>query len=158
MNEAEKKHEVIEDAKLSNGALVEAEARKYTLRTARQAIQRKETAIQKRQERITALQLENQGERAAIRDLETICIYLQSQEVMKKLDELRTAGSTIETEQINKALEFLTLVGDAFSLLSVQQLAEAVNGAAEQTGALAALAQAQFDEATAPVKSGESET
>ena len=127
MNEQEKKNEFIEGTKLSNGDLVEAEARKYTLRSARQAIQRKETAIQKRQERITALQLENQEDRGAIRDLEAICIYLQSQEVMKKLAELKTTGSTVDTEQINKALDFLALVGDAFDMLSIQKLAEVVS-------------------------------
>ena len=151
MNEQEKKNEFVEGTKLSNGDLVETEAHKYTLRSARQAIQRKETAIQKRQERITALQLENQEDRAAIRDLETICIYLQSQEVMKKLAELKTTGSTVDTEQINKALDFLALVGDAFDMLSIQQLAEVVNGAANHAGALAVEAQEVFDAATEPL-------
>ena len=151
MNEQEKKNEFIESTKLSNGDLVEAEARKYTLRSARQAIQRKETAIQKRQERITALQLENQEDRGAIRDLEAICIYLQSQEVMKKLAELKTTGSTVDTEQINKALDFLALVGDAFDMLSIQQLAEVVNSAADKTGALAVEVQEALDAVTEPL-------
>lgn len=151
MNEQEKKNEFIEGTKLSNGDLVEAEARKYTLRSARQAIQRKETAIQKRQERITALQLENQEDRGAIRDLEAICIYLQSQEVMKKLAELKTTGSTVDTEQINKALDFLALVGDAFDMLSIQQLAEVVNSAADKTGALAVEVQEALDAVTEPL-------
>ena len=156
MNEHEKKNEFIEGAKLANGSLVESEAQKYTIRTARQAIRRKETAIQKRQERITSLQLENQDDRTAIRDLETICIYLQSQEIMKKLGELHSAGSTVDTEQINKALDFIALVGDAFSVLSVQQLAEAINGAADQAGALAFEVQEQYDSDVGEIKTNES--
>ena len=79
MNEAQKKKaELVEEAKQETGAA--GDSRKYSLRGARLAIQRKEAAIQKRSEKITQLQLENQQDREDIRRLKTICAELQARE------------------------------------------------------------------------------
>lgn len=149
MNEAEKKKaEFVEEARLESGPVREDAAPKYTLRSARLAIQRKETAIRKRKEKITNLELDNQEDREAIRQLETICTQIQAQEVMQKITELQNSGGTVETEQINRAFEFLSLVGDAFESLSVQQMAEAVQGAASQISAIAADIQNTYEQKT----------
>ena len=49
------------------------------------------------------------------------------------------------TDQINRALELLALVGDAVDALSVEQMAQAVQGAASQA-AIAADAQETYEQ------------
>ena len=144
MNEQEKKKaELVEEAKQETGAA--GDSRKYSLRSARLAIQRKEAAIQKRSEKITQLQLENQQDREDIRALKTVCAELQAQEVKKKIARMQTKGTTVDTDQINRALELLALVGDAAESLSVEQMAQAVQGAASQA-AIAADAQETYEQ------------
>ncbi len=156
MNEAEKKKaELVEEARLETGAVGE-DAQKYTMRSARLAIQRKETAIRKRKEKITQLELDNQEDQEAIRQLETICTRLQSQEIMQKLSEIHDKGATVETEQINRALELLALVGDAVEALSVEQMALAVQSAASQA-AIAAEAQDAYEQKKVCVSSEDTE-
>ena len=147
MNEAEKKKaELVEEARQETGAA--GDSRKYSLRGARLAIQRKEAAIQKRSEKITQLQLENQQDREDIRRLKTVCAELQAREVKKKIAQMQTKGATVDTDQINRALELLALVGDAVDALSVEQMAQAVQGAASQAQELAEEAQAVYSENT----------
>lgn len=156
MNEAEKKKaELVEEARQETGAAGE-DAQKYTMRSARLAIQRKETAIRKRKEKITQLELDNQEDHEAIRQLETICTRLQSQEIMQKLSEIHDKGATVETEQINRALELLALVGDAVEALSVEQMALAVQSAASQA-AIAAEAQDAYEQKKDCVSSEDTE-
>ena len=156
MNEAEKKKaELVEEARQETGAAGE-DAQKYTMRSARLAIQRKETAIRKRKKKITQLELDNQEDQEAIRQLETICTRLQSQEIMQKLSEIHDKGATVETEQINRALELLALVGDAVEALSVEQMALAVQSAASQA-AIAAEAQDAYDKKKVCVSSEDTE-
>ena len=156
MNEAEKKKaELVEEARQETGAAGE-DAQKYTMRSARLAIQRKETAIRKRKEKITQLELDNQEDQEAIRQLETICTRLQSQEIMQKLSEIHDKGATVETEQINRVLELLALVGDAVEALSVEQMALAVQSAASQA-AIAAEAQDAYDKKKVCVSSKDTE-
>ncbi|MBR3418213.1 MAG: hypothetical protein IKG82_05940 [Oscillospiraceae bacterium] len=156
MNEAEKKKaELVEEARQETGAAGE-DAQKYTMRSARLAIQRKETAIRKRKEKITQLELDNQEDQEAIRQLETICTRLQSQEIMQKLSEIHDKGATVETEQINRALELLALVGDAVEALSVEQMALAVQSAASQA-AIAAEAQDAYEQKKVCVSSEDTE-
>ena len=144
MNEAQKKKaELVEEARQETGAA--GDARKYSLRGARLAIQRKEAAIQKRSEKITQLQLENQQDKENIRTLRTICAEIQAQEVKRKLTRMQSKGATVETEQINRALELLALVGDAMDAMSVQQMAEAVQGAASHASEIAADAQEAYE-------------
>ena len=146
MNEAEKKKaEFVEEARLESGAVREDAIQKYTLRSARLAIQRKEAAILKRKEKITRLELDNQEDHEAIRQLETICTQIQAQEVMQKINEINANGATVETEHINRALEFLSLVGDAFESLTVQQMAKAVQGAVGQASEIAVDAQEVYE-------------
>lgn len=155
MNEQEKKKaELVEEAKQETGAA--GDSRKYSLRSARLAIQRKEAAIQKRSEKITQLQLENQQDREDIRQLKTVCAELQAQEVKKKIARMQTKGATIETDQINRALEFLALVGDAAESLSVEQMAQAVQGAASQA-AIAADAQETYNQGIVSPQTDETE-
>jgi len=143
MNEAQKKKaELVEEARQETGAA--GDARKYSLRGARLAIQRKEAAIQKRSEKITQLQLENQQDREDIRQLKKVCAELQAKEVKKKIAQMQTKGATVETDQINRALELLALIGDAVDALSVEQMAQAVQGAASQA-AIAADAQDTYE-------------
>ena len=156
MNEAEKKKaELVEEARQETGAVGE-DAQKYTIRSARLAIHRKETAIRKRKEKITQLELDNQEDQEAIRQLETICTRLQSQEIMQKLSEIHDKGATVETEQINRALELLALVGDAVEALSVEQMALAVQSAASQA-AIAAEAQDAYEQKKDCVSSEDTE-
>ena len=156
MNEAEKKKaELVEEAWQETGAAGE-DAQKYTMRSARLAIQRKETAIRKRKKKITQLELDNQEDQEAIRQLETICTRLQSQEIMQKLSEIHDKGATVETEQINRALELLALVGDAVEALSVEQMALAVQSAASQA-AIAAEAQDAYEQKKVCVSSEDTE-
>ena len=156
MNEAEKKKaELVEEARQETGAAGE-DAQKYTMRSARLAIQRKETAIRKRKEKITQLELDNQEDQEAIRQLETICTRLQSQEIMQKLSEIHDKGATVETEQINRALELLALVGDAVEALSVEQMALAVQSAASKA-AIAAEAQDAYEQKKVSVSSEDTE-
>ncbi len=156
MNEAEKKKaELVEEARQETGAAGE-DAQKYTMRSARLAIQRKETAIRKRKEKITQLELDNQEDQEAIRQLETICTRLQSQEIMQKLSEIHDKGANVETEQINRALELLALVGDAVEALSVEQMALAVQSAASQA-AIAAEAQDAYEQKKVCVSSEDTE-
>ncbi len=156
MNEAEKKKaELVEEARQETGAAGE-DAQKYTMRSARLAIQRKETAIRKRKEKITQLELDNQEDQEAIRQLETICTRLQSQEIMQKLSEIHDKGATVETEQINRVLELLALVGDAVEALSVEQMALAVQSAASQA-AIAAEAQDAYEQKKVCVSSEDTE-
>lgn len=144
MNEAQKKKaELVEEARQETGAA--GDARKYSLRGARLAIQRKEAAIQKRSEKITQLQLENQQDREYIRQLKKVCAELQAKEVKKKITQMQTKGTTVDTDQINRALELLALVGDAVDALSVEQMAQAVQGAASQA-AIAADAQETYEQ------------
>lgn len=155
MNEAEKKKaELVEEAKQETGAA--GDARKYSLRGARLAIQRKETAIQKRSEKITQLQLENQQDREDIRRLKTVCAELQAREVKKKIAQMQTKGATVDTDQINRALELLALVGDAVDALSVEQMAQAVQGAASQA-AIAADAQETYEQKIVSPQTDETE-
>ena len=58
---------------------------------------------------------------------------------------MQTKGATIETDQINRALELLALIGDAAESLSVEQMAQAVQGAASQA-AIAADAQETYEQ------------
>ncbi len=156
MNEAEKKKaELVEEARQETGAAGE-DAQKYTCLSARLAIQRKETAIRKRKEKITQLELDNQEDQEAIRQLETICTRLQSQEIMQKLSEIHDKGANVETEQINRALELLALVGDAVEALSVEQMALAVQSAASQA-AIAAEAQDAYEQKKVCVSSEDTE-
>ena len=104
----------------------------------------RQAAIQKRSEKITQLQLENQQDREDIRQLKKVCAELQAQEVKKKIAQMQTKGATIETNQINRALELLALIGDAAESLSVEQMAQAVQGAASQA-AIAADAQETYE-------------
>ena len=145
----------MEEARQETGAAGE-DAQKYTMRSARLAIQRKETAIRKRKEKITQLELDNQEDQEAIRQLETICTRLQSQEIMQKLSEIHDKGATVETEQINRALELLALVGDAVEALSVEQMALAVQSAASQA-AIAAEAQDAYEQKKVCVSSEDTE-
>ena len=107
-------------------------------------IEAKEAAIQKRSEKITQLQLENQQDREDIRQLKKVCAELQAQEVKRKTAQMQTKGTTVDTDQINRALELLALVGDAAAALSVEQMAQAVQGAASQA-AIAADAQDTYE-------------
>ncbi len=155
MNEQEKKKaELVEEAKQETGAA--GDARKYSFRGARLAIQRKEAAIQKRSEKITQLQLENQQDREDIRALKTVCAELQAQEVKKKIARMQTKGTTVDTDQINRALELLALVGDAAAALSVEQMAQAVQGAASQA-AIAADAQETYNQGIVSPQTDETE-
>ena len=58
---------------------------------------------------------------------------------------MQTKGATVDTDQINRALELLALVGDAVDALSVEQMAQAVQGAASQA-AIAADAQETYEQ------------
>ena len=58
---------------------------------------------------------------------------------------MQTKGATVDTDQINRALELLALVGDAVDALSVEQMAHAVQGAASQA-AIAADAQETYEQ------------
>ena len=91
-----------------------------------------------------------------IRQLKKVCAELQAQEVKKKIARMQTKGATIETDQINRALEFLALVGDAAESLSVEQMAQAVQGAASQA-AIAADAQETYNQGIVSPQTDETE-
>ena len=156
MNE-KKRNPVVEEAEMEPADIPAPVAKNYTLRGAQQAIERREAAVAKREQKILKLQAENNADRKLIKQLNDVCSEIRQQELMQRVKLLSSSGNEMTTERINKLLDFFEQAGDALTGLSLQQLITMLQGTPEQAQELAEEAKVIYSENTGDTASGESE-
>lgn len=147
MNEKKRNH-VVEEAEMEPADIPAPVAKNYTLRGAQQAIERREAAVAKREQKILKLQAENNADRKLIKQLNDVCAEILQQELMQRVKLLSSSGNEMTTERINKLLDFFEQAGDALTGLSLQQLITMLQGTPEQAQELAEEAQVVYSENT----------
>ena len=156
MNEKKRNH-VVEEAEMEPADIPAPVAKNYTLRGAQQAIERREAAVAKREQKILKLQAENNADRKLIKQLNDVCAEIRQQELMQRVKLLSSSGNEMTTERINKLLDFFEQAGDALTGLSLQQLITMLQGTPEQAQELAEEAKAIYSENTGDTAADESE-
>ena len=156
MNEKKRNH-VVEEAEMEPADIPAPVAKNYTLRGAQQAIERREAAVAKREQKILKLQAENNADRKLIKQRNDVCSEIRQQELMQRVKLLSSSGNEMTTERINKLLDFFEQAGDALTGLSLQQLITMLQGTPEQAQELAEEAKVIYSENTGDTASGESE-
>lgn len=156
MNEKKRNH-VVEEAEMEPADIPAPVAKNYTLRGAQQAIERREAAVAKREQKILKLQAENNADRKLIKQLNDVCSEIRQQELMQRVKLLSSSGNEMTTERINKLLDFFEQAGDALTGLSLQQLITMLQGTPEQAQELAEEAKVIYSENTGDTASDESE-
>ena len=156
MNEKKRNH-VVEEAEMEPADIPAPVAKNYTLRGAQQAIERREAAVAKREQKILKLQAENNADRRLIKQLNDVCAEIRQQELMQRVKLLSSSGNEMTTERINKLLDFFEQAGDALTGLSLQQLITMLQGTPEQAQELAEEAKVIYSENTGDAATGESE-
>ena len=156
MNEKKRKN-VVEEAEMEPADIPAPVAKNYTLRGAQQAIERREAAVEKREQKILKLQAENNADRKLIKQLNDVCAEIRQQELMQRVKQLSSSGNEMTTERINKLLDFFEQAGDALTGLSLEQLIAMLQGSPEQAQELAEEAKVIYSENTGDTASDESE-
>ena len=156
MNEKKSNH-VVEEAEMEPADIPAPVAKKYTLRGAQQAIERREAAVAKREQKILKLQAENNADRKLIKQLNDVCSEIRQQELMQRVKLLSSSGNEMTTERINKLLDFFEQAGDALTGLSLQQLITMLQGTPEQAQELAEEAKVIYSENTGQPAADDSE-
>ena len=156
MNEKKRNH-VVEEAEMEPADIPAPVAKNYTLRGAQQAIERREAAVAKREQKILKLQAENNADRKLIKQLNDVCSEIRQQELMQRVKLLSSSGNEMTTERINKLLDFFEQAGDALTGLSLQQLITMLQGSPEQAQELAEEAKVIYSENTGDTAVDESE-
>ena len=156
MNEKKRKN-VVEEAEMEPADIPAPVAKNYTLRGAQQAIERREAAVAKREQKILKLQAENNADRKLIKQLNDVCSEIRQQELMQRVKLLSSSGNEMTTERINKLLDFFEQAGDALTGLSLEQLITMLQGTPEQAQELAEEAKVIYSENTGDTASDESE-
>lgn len=156
MNEKKRNH-VVEEAEMEPADISAPVAKNYTLRGAQQAIERREAAVAKREQKILKLQAENNADRKLIKQLNDVCSEIRQQELMQRVKLLSSSGNEMTTERINKLLDFFEQAGDALTGLSLQQLITMLQGTPEQAQELAEEAKVIYSENTGDNAADESE-
>ena len=131
----------------------EQDLKKYTLRGALLAIERKKAAVAKRKEKILTLQTENREDQRMIRKLQALCDELRQSEIIRRIGQLCGSGNEMTTARINKLLDFCEQAGDALSEVSTEELVGLLSGSSAQ--AAAAAAKKRYDENTAQTQKAE---
>ncbi len=155
MNEKKRKN-VVEEAEMEPADIPAPVAKNYTLRGAQQAIERREAAVAKREQKILKLQAENNADRKLIKQLNDVCAEIRQQELMQRVKQLSSSGNEMTTERINKLLDFFEQAGDALTGLSLKQLIAMLQGSPEQAQELAEEAKVIYSENTGDTASDES--
>ena len=155
MNEKKRKN-VVEEAEMEPAEIPAPVAKNYTLRGAQQAIERREAAVAKREQKILKLQAENNADRKLIKQLNDVCAEIRQQELMQRVKQLSSSGNEMTTERINKLLDFFEQAGDALTGLSLKQLIAMLQGSPEQAQELAEEAKVIYSENTGDTASDES--
>ncbi len=155
MNEKKRKN-VVEEAEMEPADIPVPVAKNYTLRGAQQAIERREAAVEKREQKILKLQAENNADRKLIKQLNDVCAEIRQQELMQRVKQLSSSGNEMTTERINKLLDFFEQAGDALTGLSLKQLIAMLQGSPEQAQELAEEAKVIYSENTGDTASDES--
>ena len=155
MNEKKRKN-VVEEAEMEPAEIPAPVAKNYTLRGAQQAIERREAAVAKREQKILKLQAENNADRKLIKQLNDVCAEIRQQELMQRVKLLSSSGNEMTTERINKLLDFFEQAGDALTGLSLKQLIAMLQGSPEQAQELAEEAKVIYSENTGDTASDES--
>ena len=145
MNEKKRNH-MVEEAEMEPADIPVPVAKNYTLRGALQAIERRETAVEKREQKILKLRAENNADRKLIKQLEDVCAELRQQELMQRVKIMSDSGNEMTTDRINKLLDFFERAGDSLTGLSVDQLLGMLQGSPEQAQELAEEAKAVYRE------------
>ena len=156
MNEKKRNH-VVEEAEMEPADIPAPVAKNYTLRGAQLAIERREAAVAKREQKILKLQAENNADRKLIKQLNDVCSEIRQQELMQRVKLLSSSGNEMTTERINKLLDFFEQAGDALTGLSLQQLITMLQGTPEQAQELAEEAKVIYSENTGDTAADESE-
>ena len=156
MNEKKRKN-VVEEAEMEPADIPAPVAKNYTLRGAQQAIERREAAVAKRDQKILKLQAENNADRKLIKQLNDVCAEIRQQELMQRVKLLSSTGNEMTTERINKLLDFFEQAGDALTGLSLEQLITMIQGSPEQAQELAEEAKDIYSENTGGIAPDESE-
>ena len=156
MNEKKRNH-VVEEAEMEPADIPAPVAKNYTLRGAQQAIERREAAVAKREQKILKLQAENNADRKLIKQLNDVCSEIRQQELMQRVKLLSSSGNEMTTERINKLLDFFEQAGDALTGLSLEQLLGMLQGSPELAQELAEEAQAVYSENTGQPTADDSE-
>ena len=156
MNEKKRNH-VVEEAEMEPADIPAPVAKNYTLRGAQQAIERREAAVAKREQKILKLQAENNEDRRLIKQLNDVCSEIRQQELMQRVKLLSSSGNEMTTERINKLQDFFEQAGDALTGLSLQQLITMLQGTPEQAQELAEEAKVIYSENTGDTAADESE-
>ena len=156
MNEKKRNH-VVEEAEMEPADIPAPVAKNYTLRGAQQAIERREAAVAKREQKILKLQAENNADRKLIKQLNDVCAEIRQQELMQRVKLLSSSGNEMTTERINKLLDFFEQAGDALTGLSLEQLITMLQGTPEQAQELAEEAKVIYSENTGDTAVDESE-
>ena len=156
MNEKKRNH-VVEEAEMEPADIPVPVAKNYTLRGALQAIERREAAVAKREQKILKLQAENNTDRRLIKQLNDVCAEIRQQELKQRVKLLSSSGNEMTTERINKLLDFFEQAGDALTGLSLQQLITMLQGTPEQAQELAEEAKVIYSENTGDTAADESE-
>ncbi len=156
MNEKKRKN-VVEEAEMEPADIPVPVAKNYTLRGAQQAIERREAAVAKREQKILKLQAENNADRKLIKQLNDVCAEIRQQELMQRVKLLSSSGNEMTTERINKLLDFFEQAGDALTGLSLEQLITMLQGTPEQAQELAEEAKLIYCENTGDTAADESE-
>ena len=155
MNEKKRNH-VVEEAEMEPADIPAPVAKNYTLRGAQQAIERREAAVAKREQKILKLQAENNADRKLIKQLNDVCAEIRQQELMQRVKQLSSSGNEMTTERINKLLDFFEQAGDALTGLSLKQLIAMLQGSPEQAQELAEEATVIYSENTGDTAADES--
>jgi dissimilatory sulfite reductase (desulfoviridin) alpha/beta subunit len=155
MNEKKRKN-VVEEAEMEPADIPAPVAKNYTLRGALQAIERREAAVAKREQKILKLQAENNADRKLIKQLNDVCAEIRQQELMQRVKLLSSSGNEMTTERINKLLDFFEQAGDALTGLSLEQLIAMLQGSPEQALELAEEAKVINSENTGDTDADES--
>lgn len=156
MNEKKRKN-VVEEAEMEPADIPAPVAKNYTLRGAQQAIERREAAVEKREQKILKLQAENNADRKLIKQLNDVCAEIRQQELIQRVKLLSSSGNEMTTERINKLLDFFEQAGDALTGLSLEQLITMIQGSPEQAQELAEEAKVIYSENTGDTAANESE-
>ena len=155
MNEKKRKN-LVEEAEMEPTDIPAPVAKNYTLRGAQQAIERREAAVAKREQKILKLQAENNADRKLIKQLNDVCAEIRQQELMQRVKLLSSSGNEMTTERINKLLDFFEQAGDALTGLSLKQLIAMLQGSPEQAQELTEEAKVIYSENTGDTASDES--
>lgn len=147
MNEKKRNH-VVEEAEMEPADIPAPVAKNYTLRGAQQAIERREAAVAKREQKILKLQAENNADRKLIKQLNDVCSEIRQQELMQRVKIMSDSGNEMTTDRINKLLDFFERAGDSLTCLSVDQLLGMLQGSSEQAQELAEEANVIYSENT----------